>query len=309
MSSVHLPAGDGAYSYVAYGARIGSYLPLPQLVAAEPGGPHDVEVRRGRIGDVPFDRSRSDFQCQAVNGEIWIHCGGVGTFRIREGRSIDVEPDPDARESALRSYIVKAALAAALRQQGKLILHASAVVLHGAAAAFVGVSGAGKSTTTAALHARGHALLADDLVAVDLSDSQVPLILPGTPQIALHPESARAIGDDPGRLPLVAPHSPKHTRDAGDAFAPAPAPLRRVYVLAESETTAITPMARDAAFGALVVHTFGRRVFQPEPDAAHFLQVASLIRAVPVKRLERRRDLAALADLARLIEHDIAVDG
>ncbi len=305
---MHLSSGDGMYSYVAYGARIGSYLPLPQLVAAAPGEPHDVQVRLGRVGAPPFDRSTSEFQCHVVDGEIWIHCDGVGTFRICDGRHIDVEPHPEARESALRSYIIKAALAAALRQQGKLILHASAVVVNGAGAAFVGVSGAGKSTTTAALHARGHALVADDLVAVDLADPEQPLLLPGAPQIALLPESALAVGDDPAQLAPVTPRSPKYAREAGAGYAVEPAPLRRVYVLGDGEATAITAMPRDEALGALVVHTFGRRVFQPRPDAGHFFQVAALVRAVPVRRLERRRDLAALGSLASLVEHDIAGD-
>ncbi len=81
-----------------------------------------------------------------------------------------------------------------------------------------------------------------------------------------------------------------------------------MYVLGDGEATAITAMPRDEALGALVVHTFGRRVFQPRPDAGHFFQVAALVRAVPVRRLERRRDLAALGSLASLVEHDIAGD-
>jgi hypothetical protein len=308
VSAARQSRRDGAYSYVAYGARIGSFMPLPPLVAAENTAEPDVIVRRGSIPATPFETSGSEFQCLVVDDEIWIHCGGVGTFRIRGGREIDVDPAPQAQEFTLRSYIVKAALAAILRQQDKLILHASAVAIDGRAAAFIGSSGMGKSTTTAALHARGHPVLADDLVAVDVQHRHGPHVLPGAPHLALLPESARAIGDDPDRLPRIAPRSPKHARDAGRGFAHLPVKLGRIYVLADGERNAVAPIARDDALGALVVHTFGRRVFQPTPNAGHFLQCATLVRSVTITRLERVRDLDQLAQLVTLVEDDIAGD-
>lgn len=308
MAAIQPSVADGAYSYVAYGARIESFMPLPPLVAAESEKEPDVIVRCGSVGTAPFETSGSDFQCHVVEDEIWIYCGGVGTLRIRDGREIDVDPAPEAQEFTLRSYIVKAALAAVLRQQDKLILHASAVAIDGRAAAFIGSSGMGKSTTTAALHARGHAVVADDLVAVDLRHPDGPHVLPGAPHLALLPESARAVGDDPDQLPRLAPRSPKHGRDAMRGFAHEPVKLARVYALADGERNAIKPIGRDNALGALVVHTFGRRVFQPSPDAAHFMQCVALLRSVPVKRLERVRDFAALGQLVSMVEDDLAGD-
>ena len=283
-------------------------MPLPPLVPAESEIEPDVIVRRGSVGPAPFETSGSDFQCHVVGDEIWIYCGGVGTFRIRHGREIDVDPAPEAQDFTLRSYIVKAALAAALRQQEKLILHASAVTIDGRAVAFIGSSGMGKSTTSAALHARGHALVADDLVAIDVRHPDGPHVLPGAPHLALLPESARAVGDDPDELPRIAPRSPKHGRDAIRGFAHEPVKLARVYVLADAERNDITPIARDHALGALVVHTFGRRVFQRVPDAKHFMQCVALLRGVTIKRLERVRDFRLLDQLVAMVENDVAAD-
>lgn len=47
---------------------------------------------------------------------------------------------------------------------GRLAFHAGGIVLHGGAWGLLGGKGAGKTTLLAALHARGHGVLADDLV-------------------------------------------------------------------------------------------------------------------------------------------------
>jgi hypothetical protein len=62
-------------------------------------------------------------------------------------------------------------LAAVLR--GKDVLHASAVALHGRAVAFMGPSGAGKTTLAARIVANGARLVTDDVLAVDLSGQNV----------------------------------------------------------------------------------------------------------------------------------------
>ena len=67
-------------------------------------------------------------------------------------------------------------LAAAL--QGRDLFHASAVVLDGAAIAFTGSSGAGKSSIAAHLVARGAALVTDDVLALD-SAGETVIVHPG----------------------------------------------------------------------------------------------------------------------------------
>src|SRR5688572_15045224 len=160
--------GGVEYRYVAYGVRIGSYKPLAPLVGVEGDGEPDVRVRRGALDDRPFE-AREGFQTHIAPDEIWIRHSQVGTFVARHGREIVVDPLPDVEERVVRSYVVKAALAAVLLQRGKLILHASGVAIGGVAVAFVGSSGMGKSTTSAALHARGHPVIANDLLRVDVS--------------------------------------------------------------------------------------------------------------------------------------------
>ena len=298
---------DGEYRYVAYGVRVGSWRPLAPLVAVEGDGEPDVHVRRGVLEERPFE-VRDGFQTHVTPNEIWIRHSRVGTFLARQGREIVVDPLPGVEERVVRSYIVKAALAAVLLQRGKLILHASGAAIGGAGVAFVGASGMGKSTTSATLHARGHPVIADDLLGVDVRNADGPKALPGFPQMLLLPESASALGRDPGSLPRVAPDSDKFMFDAQQGFSLEPVLLRRIYALADADRNAIEPLAGREAVATLVAHTFGILAFGQGAKPAHFLLCTELVKRVPVRRLARARQLERLAELARLVEEDLAGD-
>ena len=303
------PVAGGAveYRYVAYGVRVGSWHPLAPLVAVEGDEEPDVHVRRGVLDELPFE-VRDGFQTHVAPDEIWIRHSQVGTFLARQGREIVVDPLPDVEERVVRSYVVKAALAAVLLQRGKLILHASGAAIGGAGVAFVGASGMGKSTTSAALHARGHPVIADDLLGVDVRSAGGPMALPGFPQMLLLPESAAALGCDPGSLPRVSPDSDKFKFDAPQGFSLEPVPLRRVYALADAERDAIEPLDGREAVATLVAHTFGIFAFGQGATPAHFLLCAELVKRVRVRRLARARQLDRLTELTRLVEEDLAGD-
>jgi len=298
--------GSGEYRYVAYGVRVGSDQPLAPLVDAEDDGEPDVRVRRGVL-DEPFE-PRDGFQTHVAPDEIWIRHSRVGTFLARQGREIVVDPLPDVEERVVRSYIVKAALAAVLLQRGKLILHASGVAIGGVAVAFVGSSGMGKSTTSAALHARGHPVIADDLLGVDVFSADEPMALPGFPQVLLLPESATALGRDPSSLPRVSPLSDKFKLDTPLGFSVEAVPLRRIYALSDADHDAIEPLGGREAVATLVAHTFGIVAFGQGAKPAHFLLCAELVKRVPVRRLARVRQLERLEELARLVEQDLVDD-
>ena len=303
-SVVRLSKGT-EYQYVAYGVRVGSTEPLNPLVVVEADGEPDVRVRRDVLNDRPFE-AREGFQTHVGSDEIWIHHSRVGTFVARQGREIVVDALPDVEERVVRSYIVKAALAAVLLQRGKLILHASGATIGGAGVAFVGASGMGKSTTSAALHSRGHPIICDDLLGVDVCGATNPLALPGFPQVLLLPESATALGREPGSLPRVSPDSDKFMFDAPQGFSIEPVPLRRIYALADADRDAIEPLAGRESVATLVAHTFGILAFGQGAKPAHFLLCAELVKRVPVRRLARARQLDRLTELARLVEDDLA---
>lgn len=122
----------------------------------------------------------------------------------------------------LNQHAARTAVAA-----GRTVLHGGSVVIAGRAVVLVGHSGAGKSTLTAALARKGHAYLADEVVAIDgnhLVD-------------AFH----RPIGLRSGGAAALGVHMPDGPYDSILPFRPGPplgdrAPLGVVVVLRRSET-------------------------------------------------------------------------
>jgi hypothetical protein len=238
--------------------------------------------------------------------EAIIFLKDVGVFLVRGGREVVVIPAPGVDERLIRLYIVGSVMAVLLYQRGLLVLHASVVDLDGVAVAFLGKSGAGKSSTAAALHARGYNIIADDVAAVNLGTSPAN-VFPGFPQIKLSPEAAVSLGYDIESLHLLHPREEKRGLSITQGFPQAPLPLRRIYVLAEDAALNIEPLRPQEAVIELVRHSRPTTLFHTG-GVPHFLQCANLAKELTIYRLKRPRCLSLLPDLAQLIEEHVARD-
>ena len=210
----------------------------------------------------------------------------------------------DAR--VLRLYILGPTLGLLLHQRGWLILHASGISIDQRAILFLGAPGWGKSTTAAALYAHGHAIVADDVIPVELNGEST-IVHPGFPQLKLWPEAAASLGDSVETLPRVHPNFEKRVRRTGDGFALSPLPLKCIYVLAEGAKQEIQPIGAQYAIVELVRHSYAAQFLgATETSALHFEQCARLANRVPIRALRRPRALKELSELARLVENDVA---
>ena len=293
------------FSYFAYGLRIRADMPLPELVVEETenGAEEEVRIRFGRLDDPPS--AVTEKYCGHLSSapqEDYLFWEDVGLFLVREGRDIIFDPSGGLDERAFRLFALGPVLTVLLRQRGYFILHASAVAAADGAVLFLGDAGCGKSTTAAALHARGHALVADD-VAVIRAEEGHPVIFPGFPQLKLWPEALLSLGDDPEKLPQCNPRLEKRARSAAHKFSPASLPLKKIYVLEKGSSMEILPIRPQEALGELVRHTYGGMGVGSTP---HFLECASIVNKVPVRSLRRQVSLSQLPRLVRLVEEDLA---
>lgn len=118
-------------------------------------------------------------------------------------------------------------LASAL--QGRELFHASAVVLSGGAVAFVGLSGAGKSSIAAHLVAGGAHLLTDDVLALERNGGGLRAH-PGTGLAGIDPRELRSL-DAKGRARLGTRIGRADKAYLSVPVASTPAPLRALYFL------------------------------------------------------------------------------
>lgn len=288
--------------YSVYGITVASALELPELAAGS--GAPDLEVAIAREGAAPPPDAGSP-SFAGTGDDVRLDYPRLAALRVRGGSSIEVVPHASADPGAVRALVLGAGLAVALHQRGVLALHASSVLAGAGVVAFLGGSGAGKSTAAAVLQRRGHDLVADDVTAVEPGVESIR-VLPAFPQLKLWPEAAAAIGLDPDALPLVAAGEEKRARRVASALGDRRLVLARVYVLAEGDRLAVEALSPRDALIELVRHSFCARRLPDLGIQKHFVQCAETARRVPVRRLVRRRDLARLDAFADLVERDAA---
>src|SRR5256712_12609609 len=177
------------FSYIAYGSGFRSPRAFPELEAGD--GRRDAVVRGGRLASWPAPAAGLGMSAHVTAELACFSWADVGTVLVRDGARIIVDPAPCVAESILRLYVLGPALGTLLRQRGLLVLHASAVSVGGEAVAFLGGPGWGKSTTAAALHARGHGVVADDIGA-GAPAAGGPGVLPGVPRRKPWPHASPA---------------------------------------------------------------------------------------------------------------------
>lgn len=294
------------YSYRAFGLHVCSAIPLPELPEqVDPVDPVDVFVRRDALARFAPEVDEAPPGSYSRADRALLRLDGVGRFLVRDGSEIVVEPEPGVSDETLRMGILGLALGMVLHQRGALLLHASAVEVSGGTVAFMGDKGQGKSTLAAALHARGHRLVTDDVLAISVTPGGA-LAYPSFPQIKLWPESvSAALGGDPAALPRVHGALEKRRWGADAGFSDAPLPLRGLYVLEVGSTVAVEPMPRVQALDRLIRNAYLLPFIRPmKTEQRLFRQCAAVAESVPVARLVRRVDLEGLELLAdAVVEH------
>lgn len=288
------------FSYVGFGLGLRSALPLPELLAGE--AIPEVEIRLGRVRPAvqPVD---SDFGFTLAPEEVRLFWKMAGTFLVRGGREIIIDPAPGVDEYVLRHFLLGPVLAVLLHQRRCLVLHASCTGTHAGAVAFLGWPGWGKSAMAATLHARGYAFLTDDLLPVLVQGGRI-CCSPGSLQIKLWPDVAEFLGHKACPAPSAQPLAKEAFR-VSDRVVNRPLPLMRLYVLADGTHPAVEPLGPQEAFVELVRHSYGARLLWPHRAPSHFRQCAALAGQVPVRRLRRPRALAALPEVVRCLEADL----
>jgi hypothetical protein len=291
------------FVYTAYNLCVWSDMQLPELMPTT-SAVADVTVRFGSVR-IPEGATPVGSRYHVTDTEICFAQEDVGSFLVRDGREIIVEPSPTVEERVLRLFVLGPSMGALLHQRNRLVLHSSSVVIGSSAVAFLGESGYGKSTTAAAFVNRGHALLADDITPVEFGTG-LPTISPGFPQVKLHPDSASAVGHAPGTLPRIHPKLEKRALRMPDSFIDGSFPLRCIYVLDRNAQVDIEPLLPQAALVELVRFSYSNRLLRATHTAGqHMQQCAALVNSVPVRRLRNRTSLADLDRLVDTVERDL----
>ena len=201
-----------------------------------------------------------------------------------------VSPARSSEDREILLWTTPAAVAISL--QADLALHAASIDVGGEAVLLAGPSGAGKTTTAAALHAAGTRVLADDLTRCNPRGH--PSVFPGPAVLRLRDDTARRYASD--SQPTSHRRKTRLIVPAGRRGDGAPVPLRAIYFLASApgafEARPIEPTEALQRLWPCSFYLPGemnrRRCFQ---------LLAELVGKVPAWELSRKVDWATLPDL------------
>lgn len=302
--------------YKAYGLNIQSELVLPELQATSEVSEQNLNIRFGKV-DWSLPDSLASWKHFHQNGDsIYCYWNIVGKFQVIAGNEIVIDLQDNVAESMIRLPLLGPVLALALHQRSHFILHASAVVIDGAAVLFTAASGQGKSTTAATLYSRGHRLMTDDVSAIVFPETGPPMLLPGFPRVKLWPDAVNpATQEDPKNLEPINPAVEKLTCATVENFCQELIPIGRIYKLAAGDVDSpqVVALSHKDAVTRLLENAYVPMLFGDEFPSMlsrsqrfwNVLQSAKLAKKVPVCKLERPYSLERLLDLALLIESDM----
>ena len=252
------PAATGPYAARAFGLEIELSFEapgLPRAGAGTPGRPTTAELVAPEDidRDWPADEATRVLEESFEPGEpartidahpvagYRLYAQHFGLARISlDGSRIACSP-PDDEPWSWQRFLVGRVLPWAAVLRGLEVLHASAVTIDGRAVAFVGPTGAGKTSLAIRLVARGHRFLTDDVLALERSGEGL-VAHPGAGIAAVRPAEREAIAESTwSGLGQELGHSGKTYLELPRADGPVP--LGAVYFLRLGGDQAIEPIA------------------------------------------------------------------
>ena len=319
------------FIYRAYGLTLEASQPLPGLMPASANTPVDIWVDlNGELQALSTDVENLPSGIDRVEKadgtylHIWFRGDGrygqVNFEMDSEGGQIRATW-PRSRIEDVTTLLLGQVLGCALRLRGTLCLHACVVEIDRQAIAIVGETGAGKSTTAAALAERGCSILSDDIAALKDCAGHF-LVQPGYPRLRLWPESINALYDSEVDLARIFRSSEKRFIDLSDnsseiksktawRFQSEPLPLAAIYILGERQpglaAAKIEPIPPAMAVMKLMEQrSVSHLKLDADKQGREFAGFSRVAMTVPMRRVTRRDSLEALPQLCDAILADLA---
>lgn len=247
------------------------------LGASRPGWPQVAVEWVGPLADPPEGGHFS-----AEEAVLPLLSGGHAVFHRHLRRARFHKPRPADPHELAHPCLSAVGLVFA-RWDGRIALHAGAVLFDGVAWGVLGAREAGKSTTLARLAQAGHVVLSDDLLVLEGMQAFC-----GPRTVDLRPEAAARFGAGQPLEPVR--QGERHRMLLPPA--PATAPFGGFLVLGVGDAVSVTPVAAAQRLGALSEHLTLKQAGLP---GAGLLDLVGL----PMWRVERSR---AWPDLPLLLE-------
>lgn len=292
------------YLYRVAGLTVDSEVGLPGLIAAaQDQDEPDVRIRRRPVPR-RLDNPDSSAPTWDMKGEtLLLRIPGVARFHLEDGREIAYEAENGTPVQELAIFLAGTVFGILLHQRRNVVLHASAIKVNDKAVLFCGASGSGKSTLAAALVSRGHALISDDLCAINFAN--MVRVQPDGRQLKLWAQAIDELGLTENRGMAVRAKLEKYYVQPRAAFGDA-VPLGAVYALREAIPPFVAGIEQPhAAEAALILTCNAYRpllVSRMKQQAEYFRSVMKIVNAAGLFRLTRPLDFGGIPKVLSCLE-------
>lgn len=235
--------------------------------------------------------------------DVQLRFPNLADFIWREGeRSLAVHVPDGVELDAVRHLLIDQVLPRVLAHQGEMVLHASAVLTEQGLVAFIGRSGKGKSTLSAALASCGCRLLSDDGLLLSMQGGGVQACATYS-GLRLWPDSLNHLFEQPPTTMAMASYSIKRrvTRQT-DSLTSTAFPLLAIYVLEGDGSTRILGLSPRSACVAMIANSFQLDVTDSARAARLLRSVGEIVNATPVFSLCYPRRFSELPRVCSVLE-------
>ncbi|HEX8173434.1 MAG TPA: hypothetical protein VF824_23060 [Thermoanaerobaculia bacterium] len=310
MTHRYFAYGLGIESNVAIDGMLPPHDGAPSLTLTFESGPPEVVD-----GATPIHQSGLESFWNCGNGvrllrydNLW--APGEGWSLRIDGERLRVRLSENVPFGDVLAVLQGPGLAALLHLRAVPLLHAAVIDAGGRAIAVMGEAGAGKSTTAAAFLRAGHAVLADDVAALDLRDTDV-FVHGASSRVRIYAATARTLGWREELPPVfVSEYNDREKRYLDGRTPPHTLPLAAIYLLRARRAgpAAIDAVPAAAALPLLMQQTYAARFLDAAQRNALFRAWTRVAHLVPMRAVQAADALDALPQLVEAIVADAAAE-
>jgi hypothetical protein len=287
------------HGYSVAGLRVTSDLRLPGLIAqfVAPSSA-DITIARDVLPPpvTPIDPL----------AEFVVEIPGVMRMAMRNGSSLAYDPLPGARPDDMALFLGGTGFGGLLHQRGRVVLHASAVLMGGKAVLFCGASGAGKSTLATALVDAGYGHIADDFCAIDFGADGTPMVAPDGRRHKLWQRAIDGLALPDRRGNAVQPGQDKYFVDPRETIT-TPIPIGAIYALGVADQIMVEQVRPLEMLHIMMANAYRPHLIALMKQHRLYLEVTGrLANRTAIRRLLRPLAFDRMPELIAAIKESVA---
>jgi len=294
--------------YTVFGWNVSSEIELTELWKGDSNKKVDVVIKKAKLPEHLEGALKVGIGYQIKPQHYYLKIEKVAKFHVIEGKEIHIDVCPEANIKDVKVYLYASVFGGLCHLKNTLPLHAGAVLHDKKAYLFSGNTGAGKSTTVAALQKRGYTILTDDLAPLKFDSNYQACVSQGISRIKLWGDALDRVGipysqKDQIRNDIEKFHAPVERELPNENYV-----VNSIFILEpyNGEVLSCTELKGKEKLVGIMKHTFRTQLIDGFGlKKAHFEKCVLLINHVRVFRIKQPRQINKLEELVDIVEQHI----